>query len=72
MSDFEDILDIRIELSDIELDTGVDFTETDDFGLIIVPGSGFGEGGFGEGPFGGTDAYSIPAPNTVWTNIDTP
>lgn len=72
MSDFTDILDIRINFDETELDLGVDFIETSDFGTITVLGSGFGEGGFGEGPFGGTASYSIPAPNTEWIDVDEP
>lgn len=72
MSDFTNIVEINGIFEAVELDEGVDFTETGDQGQIIVTGSGFGEGGFGEGPFGGGITVTLSSPTTNWTNVDTP
>lgn len=45
----------------------------DEGSVVVVSGSGFGEGGFGEGPFGGTEeVVIISGSETQWTNITEP
>jgi hypothetical protein len=74
MSDFSNLAESSGFFDEMELDTGVDFVNIGDEGVLVISsGGGFGEGGFGEGPFGGAvDSIVINLPGTVWTNIDTP
>lgn len=72
MSDFTSVADSVITFAAVELDDGVDFTQTDDGARIVIEGYGYGEGGYGEGGYGGSETIIIPGSQTIWTNIDTP
>lgn len=73
VSDFSDILEIGGVFSETELDTGVDFTETDDGYAIVTAGSGWGDEPWGDEPWGGeVQVIVISNPITTWTDIETP
>ena len=73
MSDFTNEIDVHVNFSTYELDSGVDFISIGDFGVIVIPGTPYGEGEYGEGPYGGGDQeLIIEGSFTEWTNINTP
>lgn len=73
MSDFTNEIETYGTFSTYELDEGVDFTSTGDFGVIVISGTPYGEGEYGEGPYGGGDQTLIVEGSfTEWTNVDTP
>lgn len=72
MSDFTNETEIAGIFSKYELDDGVDFQATGDFGLLTIEDYGWGEGGWGDIPWGGGQTVIIDTPTTIWTNIETP
>lgn len=73
MGDFIEIEDTSGTFADLEDDTGVDFFNIGDGGVIITEGEGWGEGPWGDDPWGGgEDTIIIDNSVTEWTNIETP
>lgn len=72
MSDFTEETDVSGTFEEYTDDTGVDFVDIGDEGIIIVSGYGYGEGGYGEGPYGGGTTIIVSGSTTEWTDIDTP
>lgn len=72
MSDFTEILDSDGVFELYVEDSGVDFVDIGDEGVIIISGYGYGEGGYGEGGYGGGSTVIVESSTTVWTDIENP